>query len=110
MADLFDIIELTIDIPKNELRAGQRGTIVEKHAEDAYEVEFANETGETLALICLEPDQFITIWRAQACTWVPVVEQVAALVTSLPEDSRREVLDFARFLYERSKIRQDVVV
>ena len=105
MADLFDIIELTLDIPKSGLRAGQRGTIVEKHAEDAYEVEFANEAGETLALVCLEPDQFMAIWRAQARTWVPVVEQVAALVTSLPEDTRKEVLDFARFLYERSSTR-----
>jgi len=62
-----------------------------------------NETGETQALIGLETDRLIVVWRAQSRTWVPVAEQVAALVTSLPERTRQEVLDFARFLYERSR-------
>ena len=103
MADLFDVVEFTVDLPQRDLRAGQRGTLVEHRADDAYEVEFANETGETQALVALGEDHFIIVWRAQSRTWVPVAEQVAALVASLPERTRQEVLDFTRFLYERSQ-------
>ena len=109
MADLFDVIELTVDLPQHHLRAGQRGTLVDRHTDDVYEVEFANESGETQALVALETDRFIVVWRAQSRTWVPVAEQVAALVSSLPERTRQEVLDFARFLYERSQTQSHVV-
>jgi len=51
MADLFDVVELTVDLPQHHLRVGQRGTLVERHSDDTYEVEFANETGETQALV-----------------------------------------------------------
>ena len=98
MPDLLDVIELTVDIPERGLRAGRQGTIVECHPGDAYEVEFTNELGETLDLLALRPDQFIVVWRAQTRTWLPVSERVATLVTYLPEEAGREVLDFARFL------------
>jgi len=109
MADLFDVVELTVDLPQHHLRAGQRGTLVERHSDDTYEVEFANETGETHALVALGEDHFIVVWRAQSRTWVPVAEQVAVLMASLPERTRQEVLDFARFLYERSQTPPHVV-
>jgi Domain of unknown function (DUF4926)/Protein of unknown function (DUF2281) len=101
MADLFDIIELTVDIPERGLRAGMQGTIVECHPGDACEVEFSNESGETVDLLALRPDQFIVVWQAQTRAGVPISEQIAALITHLPEDAEKEVLDFARFLRER---------
>lgn len=103
MPDLFDVIELTVDIPKCGLRAGRQGTIVHCHPGDAYEVEFTNEAGETLALCTLSPNQFIVIWRAQTKEWVPIAERIAALMSQLPEEARKEVLDFARSLHARTQ-------
>ncbi len=56
-------------------------------------------TGETLALCFLSPQQFFVVWRAETRTWVPVSEQIVAVVTHLPEEMEREVLDFARYLH-----------
>ena len=99
MPDLFDVIELTTDIPERGLRAGMQGTIVECHPGDAYEVEFTNELGETLDLLALRPDKFIVVWQAKTRTWLPISERVAALVAHLPEETGQEVLDFARYLH-----------
>jgi hypothetical protein len=82
MPELFDVIELTIDIPEQELYAGMQGTIVASHPGDAYEVEFADESGETLALLALRPHQFIVVWRASTGAPVSVAEQVTALMKS----------------------------
>lgn len=97
MAELLDVIELTIDVPDRGLRAGTQGTIVHCHTDGAFEVEFANEDGETTELLVLPPDQFIVVWRASTKEWVPAAERVASLVSKLPEDSIMEVLKFARY-------------
>jgi hypothetical protein len=101
MPELFDVIELTMDIPERELYAGMQGTIVEHHGGDAYEVEFTDESGETLALLALRSDQFIVVWRASTGAPISVAEQVAALIEALPQSAGQEILDFARFLHER---------
>lgn len=101
MPDLFDVVELTVDIPDRALRAGMQGTIVDCHSGDVYEVEFANEEGETLDFLALSLEQFIVIWLAKTKTWVPVAERIAALLAHLPDEAEREVLDFARFLHTR---------
>ena len=98
MPDLFDVVDVIVDIPERGLRAGMQGTIVECHPNDAYEVEFTNEGGETVDFLALYPAQFIVVWRAKTQAWVPLAEQVAALVSKLPEEAGPEVLDFARFL------------
>jgi len=98
MPGLCDVIELAVDLPERGLRAGMQGTIVESHPGDAYEVEFNDELGETMDLLALRPDQFIVVWQAKTRTWLPISERVATLVTYLPEEAGREVLDFARFL------------
>lgn len=103
MISLGDLIELTVDIPDRNLRAGVRGTVVHCHNPEAYEIEFTNEDGETLDFLSLSPKQFIVVWRAETEQWVSVVEQVTALATNLPEESAREVLDFARFLSVHDK-------
>ena len=74
-----DVIELIADIPDRNLRAGARGTLVHCHSNQAYEVEFTNDEGETLDFLAVRPDQFIVVWRAEMQQWVPVAEQAAAL-------------------------------
>lgn len=103
MINIGDLIELTVDIPDRNLRSGVRGTVVHCHTPEAYEIEFTNEEGETLEFLSLNPKQFIVVWRAETEQWVSVVEQVAALATNLPDESVREVLDFARFLSVHDK-------
>jgi hypothetical protein len=97
---LFDVVELLKDVPDLGLRAGSRGAIVECYSA-ACEVEFTNAEGETVATAALAPSQLIVVWRAETKTWVSVAEQIEALVARLTDDTRQEVLDFARFLYER---------
>lgn len=98
MINVGDLIELTLDIPDRNLRAGAQGTIVHCHPGDAYEVEFTTDTGETLDFLALDPEQFIVVWRTETQQWVPIVEQTVALIANLPDEAAREVLDFARFL------------
>lgn len=101
MPELFDVVELVVDIPERGLRTGMQGTIVECHPDDTYEVEFANESGETLDLVALRPDQFMLIWQARTRKWLSIQDQLTSLIARLPEEARREVLDFARYLYLR---------
>lgn len=103
MPELFDVIELTMDIPEQELYAGMEGTIVASHPGDAYEVEFVDPSGETLASLALRSHQFIVVWQASTGAPVPAAEQVTALMKRLPESAGQEVLDFARFLHERGQ-------
>jgi hypothetical protein len=100
---LFDTVELLVDLPEDDLRAGARGAIVHQHTDDVFEVEFMNEDGETLALCALPYRQFIVVWQAESQRWVTVAEQVAQIIARLPEDARAEVLDFAQFLSTRTQ-------
>jgi hypothetical protein len=100
-AELFDIVELLVDLPEHNLRTGDRGAVVECYPDNTYEVEFTNEDGETLAMCPLAPSQFLVVWLSRTQSWVPIAEQVAALTTRLPEGMGQEVLDFVRFLHAR---------
>ena len=53
---LFDVVKLTEDFPHEGLQKGQMGTIVTlfETPEVAYEVEFANEQGETIREVALK--------------------------------------------------------
>ena len=101
MPDLGDVIEIVIDIPGKNLRAGMQGTIVHCYADQAYEVEFTNDEGETLDFMSLHPGQFIVVWRAKTQEWVSLPERAAALIAILPDEAKQQVLDFARFLSVR---------
>ena len=46
-AQLFDTVELLVDLTENNLHAGARGAIVEQYDDEHFEVEFINEIGET---------------------------------------------------------------
>jgi hypothetical protein len=98
---LFDVVELLKELPDQGLRAGSRGAIVECHSDQSYEVEFTNLEGETVALAALSLHEFIVVWKVETKTWIPVAEQIEAMVARLTDNTQQEVLDFARFLYER---------
>ena len=99
--ELFDVIELLVDLLEYNLRAGVQGAIVECYSDGKYEVEFTNQDGETLAMSTLSSEQFIVVWKAKTKSWLSVSEQVGAVITHLSEERQREVLDFARFLAQR---------
>jgi len=98
--ELFDVVELLVDLPEDNLSAGVRGAIVECYDDDNYEVEFTNTEGETLDLCALSLSQFIVVWKAKTKAWLPVSEQLAAVISYLSEERKQKVLDFARSLYQ----------
>jgi Domain of unknown function (DUF4926) len=95
---LFDVVELLVDLPDKNLQAGARGAIVEEF-NNQYEVEFVNSEGETFALCTLTPEQLMVVWKAATKSWLTVSEQVASVVSHLPEERGQQVLDFARSLH-----------
>lgn len=56
---LHDTIELAVDLPEEGLTAGSVGAIVHIFHEPtvAYEVEFTDDAGRTIAMTTLTPDQ-----------------------------------------------------
>jgi hypothetical protein len=51
---LLDTIVLARDLPKDNLRAGDLGAIVEVYEPDGLEVEFVTASGRTQALVTLK--------------------------------------------------------
>jgi hypothetical protein len=53
--ELFSDVILTADLPQEDLKAGDVGTVVERHVvpglEDGYSVEFFDMTGQTVAVV-----------------------------------------------------------
>jgi len=98
--ELLDVVELLVDLPESALQACELGTIVETYGTRAYEVEFADAEGATLALQALEPDQLVVVWKNSTQAWVPLVDRIAALLQTLPEDRQQQVLNFARSLHQ----------
>jgi len=98
---LFDVVEILYPLPEENLPAGSQGTLVHELAGDVFQVEFVNDNGETTALCTLSSQQFIVVWQADTEHMVPIAEQVAQVVTLLPQQAGTEVLDFARFLSQR---------
>ena len=56
---MYDIVKLKCDLPEEKLKKGMTGVIINIFDEPVlgYEVEFANEKGETIAEIALGPHQ-----------------------------------------------------
>jgi hypothetical protein len=58
----YDVVALTVDLPKQNLWSGQVGTIVEVHKDgEAFEVEFTDKDGHTYGLLALRPDQLMLL-------------------------------------------------
>ena len=60
---LNDTVRLTESLPQEYLAAGAIGVVVAEFTEpeEAYEIEFNNEHGETIAQIALRPTQFVVL-------------------------------------------------
>ena len=97
--ELFDIIELLVNLPQYNLKIGEQGTIVEDYSDGYYEIEFSNDEGETIVLCPLSKEQFIVIWKAQTKTWLSITEKLTALISNLPQERQEEVLNFTLSLY-----------
>ena len=78
--DLFDVVELIVNLPQQALYAGMQGTVIDVHGDGkAFEVEFSDEQGRALSFLALSPEQFVVIWRAQKRQLVPLPERIAEL-------------------------------
>jgi hypothetical protein len=100
--ELFDVVELLVNLPESQQSIGTQGSIVECHDLNHFEVEFSNEAGETTTLCVLLPQQFIVVWQAQTKQWLTTTDKITAIFDNLSENKREEVLDFARFLYQKA--------
>jgi hypothetical protein len=63
---LFDVVALVDDLPEEGLKAGAEGTIIEvyERPEPAYEVEFPDPDGATIATVALQAAQLRPVQAA----------------------------------------------
>lgn len=104
---LYDVIETLYHLETGNLPPGSRGTIVHQLTDDVFEVEFIDDAGQTVVLTTLLREQFVVVWRMETSQPVSIAEQVAQIVSILPQQSGREILDFAYFLSSRQRERID---
>lgn len=67
-AKLLDIVALLEDKPDQGLVAGQVGTVVEIHAPGAFEVEFLDANGRTVAVTELSRAELLVLKHEAAVT------------------------------------------
>lgn len=60
-AVLHDVVALLVDDPEHGIRRGDVGTIVELLGDDAFEVEFCDDDGQTNAQLALARDAFLVL-------------------------------------------------
>jgi Domain of unknown function (DUF4926) len=65
---LLDVVALLVDKPQDRLVAGQVGTVVEVLAPNAYEVEFLDSKGHTIAVTELERAELLLLQHEPAMT------------------------------------------
>lgn len=58
---MLSTVALLEDLPLQSLRRGQVGTVVEDLGDDACEVEFSDDNGQTYASVALRPDQMMLL-------------------------------------------------
>lgn len=63
--EINDRVRLVVDLPDYDLRKGRVGVVVAEFLRPmhAYEIEFSDEDGETIAQVALLPKQFCKIER-----------------------------------------------
>jgi hypothetical protein len=59
---LFDVVILANDMPNEGLHAGMKGAVIDIYTEPttAYEVEFCDDEGRTIALLALSAEQLLS--------------------------------------------------
>jgi hypothetical protein len=58
---LLDVVALLEDLPDRRLLAGKVGTIVEILSDGVYEVEFADNEGQTYSCLALQGNQVMPL-------------------------------------------------
>jgi len=58
---LLDTVAVKIDLPVLGLSAGEVGVVVDIYGEDAVEIEFVDQDGQTYGLHTLEPSQIMPL-------------------------------------------------
>ncbi len=66
----FDVVALVEDMPEQNLKRGQVGTIVEQWETTVWEVEFADNHGVTYAMLAVDETQLMLL------RWQPLEEGV----------------------------------
>ena len=59
--EMHSVVALLEDLPGQGLVRGQVGTVVETWAPGVYEVEFADDTGKTYAMVALKAGQLMRL-------------------------------------------------
>ena len=65
---LLDVVALLEDKPTEGLISGQVGTVTEVHSPDAFEVEFLDANGRTIALAELRRSELLVLRNEPALT------------------------------------------
>ncbi len=99
--ELFDTVELINDLPEHDLHAGSLGAVIEDYGDGHFEVEFANEQGETEQLAALPASQFIVVWRQATHEPVSTVERVSQLTERLDPQAQAQMLTLGQSLHAR---------
>ncbi len=60
--NLYDVVALLEDLPEEDLKRGQVGTVVEEWETGVYEVEFADTNGVAYAMLALRASQLMTLY------------------------------------------------
>jgi len=65
-AQELDVVELTEDLPEFGLKKGKRGAVVAAfdNPDEAYDLEFVDESGKTRFAYAVKPSQIKTVWEA----------------------------------------------
>jgi hypothetical protein len=65
--NVLDMVRSIVDLPEEDLVAGTLGTIVHVFHTPrlAYEVEFIDAAGSTIAMATVSPDQIVAVDRAE---------------------------------------------
>jgi len=57
----LDAVALTQDLPKDDLFAGEVGTVVYVHGNGNFLIEFANKKGESTNILTIEEDKLLKL-------------------------------------------------
>ena len=59
--EMHSVVALLEDLPEEGLVRGQVGTVVENWAPGVYEIEFADDSGRTYAMVALKAEQLMRL-------------------------------------------------
>ena len=88
---LLDTVALDRDLPEHGLRCGDLGAVVEVHAPDGLDVEFANASGKTEALVTLSVNDLLAVAEGDLIAGRPIdtSRRRSARSDPLPGDHQR---------------------